>query len=55
MSHYVIVDGVLQRSSPESSRWVRRAAKGIPRDTEGEPDVVALFQVDHEEDVDTEP
>lgn len=55
MSHYVIIDGVLQRSSPESSRWVRRAGKATPRDTEDKPDVVALFQVDHEEDVDTEP
>lgn len=48
MSHYVIIDGVLMRSSPESSRWVRRAGKATPRDTEDKPDVVALFQVDHE-------
>ena len=47
MSNYVLVDGILQKSSPETARWVKRAAKGIPRDTE-ERDAVALFQVDRE-------
>ena len=42
MSHYVIIDGVLQRSSPETSRWVRRAALGKPVDNEEKPDAVAL-------------
>ena len=54
MSNYVLVDGILQKSSPATQRWVRRAGKGIPRDTEGEPDVVALFQVDQEPEEETE-
>jgi len=49
MSHYVIIDGQLQRSSPETKRWARRAAKARPSDTEEKPDTVALFQVDHSE------
>jgi hypothetical protein len=48
MSHYVIIDGVLQRSSPETKRWIRRAAKATPSNPEEPQDTVALFQVDHE-------
>ena len=38
MSHYVIVDGVLQRSTPETKRWCCRASQAVPVDTitEGE-------------------
>ena len=54
MSNYVLVDGILQKSSPATQRWVRRAAKGIPRDTEDKPDVVALFQIDHEPEEETD-
>jgi hypothetical protein len=42
MSHYVIIDGVLQMGTPESKRWSRRAAQAIPLDTEEKPDAVAL-------------
>jgi len=31
MNHYVIIDGQLQRSSPETKRWSRRAAKEVPK------------------------
>ena len=31
MSHYVMVDGQLQRSSPETKRWARRAAKTVAK------------------------
>jgi hypothetical protein len=41
VSHYVIVDGVLQKSSPEASKWLKRVAKEVPRET-SEADVVAL-------------
>ena len=41
MSHYVIIDGVIQRSSPETSRWLKRAAKEVPKET-SEADAVAL-------------
>ena len=54
MSNYVLVDGILQKCSPETARWVKRAAKGIPRDTEDKPDVVALFQVDQEPEEEVE-
>lgn len=27
---YVLIDGCLQRSSPETERWARRAAKQVP-------------------------
>jgi len=40
--HYVIIDGVLQKSTPETSRWVHRASKAVPSDTEEKPDVVSL-------------
>jgi hypothetical protein len=36
VSHYVIVDGVLQKSSPEASKWLKRVAKEVPRSA---PDV----------------
>jgi hypothetical protein len=42
MTHYVLIDGCLQRSSPESKQWARRAAQGVPLDTEEKPDVLAL-------------
>jgi hypothetical protein len=35
---YVLVDGVLQRSSAATRTWVRRAAKALPLDTEEKPD-----------------
>jgi hypothetical protein len=31
MDHYVIVDGVLQRSSPGTKLWASRAAKTVAR------------------------
>jgi hypothetical protein len=43
MSRYVIIDGQLQKSSPELSRWAKRAGQGVPSNTEEEPkDVLAL-------------
>ena len=42
MSHYVLVDGQLQRSSPETARWAKRASRTVPLDTEEKPDVLAL-------------
>ena len=48
MSHYVIIDGQMQRRTAATDRWARRAAKARPSDTEEKPDTVALFQVDHE-------
>ncbi len=41
MSYYVIVDGILQKSSVETSRWAKRAAKEVPKET-SEADAVAL-------------
>ena len=41
MNHYVIIDGVIQRSSPDTKRWTRRAAKEVPKET-SETDAVAL-------------
>ncbi len=31
MSNYVLIDGCLQRSSPELKRWYFRAAKTVPK------------------------
>ena len=31
MSNYVLIDGCLQRSSPETKRWARRAAKTVAK------------------------
>jgi hypothetical protein len=42
MSYYVMIDGVLQKSSPETQRWARRAAQAVPSDTEEKPDSMAL-------------
>ena len=43
MPHYVLVDGHLQLSSPETERWLRRATKAVPQvDREPEADAVAL-------------
>jgi hypothetical protein len=42
MTHYVLVDGHLQRSSPENKLWHQRAARAVPRETEEKPDVLAL-------------
>jgi hypothetical protein len=42
MSRYVIVDGHLQLSSPETAKWTRRVAKAQPSAAEETPDVVAL-------------
>ncbi len=50
MSHYVIIDGVLQKNNPEASRWARRAAKAVPSNTEEKPDPVALPQEDRRTD-----
>lgn len=47
MSHYVIIDGVLQKRTSATDRWAHRASKSVPSDTEEKPDTVALFQVDH--------
>ena len=30
MSHYVIIDGQLQKSSSATRNWVRRAAQAVP-------------------------
>ena len=49
MSHYIMVDGQLVKSSPEAQRWLKRAYRAVPSDTEEKPDTVALFQVDHGE------
>ena len=50
MSHYVIIDGVLQKSTPETSRWVRRASQGVPSNTEEPKDAVALPKEDKRSD-----
>ena len=31
LSHYVIIDGQLQKRSPETRRWARRAAKTVAK------------------------
>ena len=48
MTHYVIIDGTLQKRTSATERWASRAYKNVPKDTEEKPDPVALFQVDHE-------
>lgn len=50
MSHYVLVDGVLQKSSSATKNWVRRAARAVPLDTEEKPDAVALPTEDRRSD-----
>jgi hypothetical protein len=42
MSHYVIIDGVLQKSTTDTKRWASRAAKAQPSATEEPRDAVAL-------------
>jgi hypothetical protein len=44
VSHYVIIDGVLQKSSPETSRWAKRLAKQTPTNAEEPRDTVALTE-----------
>ena len=40
---YVMIDGVLQLSTPELARWTRRATRVVPQiDREPEADAVAL-------------
>jgi hypothetical protein len=46
MSHWVLVDGQLQKSSPETQRWAKRVAKEIPKET-SEADAVALAFTEH--------
>ena len=36
-SHYVIIDGCLQRNTPETAKWARRVSKALPGPT-GEPE-----------------
>lgn len=48
MSNYIMVDGQLVKSNPEARRWLKRAYRAVPSDTEEKPDIVALFQVDHD-------
>jgi hypothetical protein len=40
MSRYLLVDGVLQRSTPELKQWMQRS--GVPKSAEEERDAVAL-------------
>ncbi len=47
---YVLVDGCLQRSSPETERWAQRTRKAVPLDTEEKPDVIALPTEDRRSD-----
>jgi hypothetical protein len=42
MTHYVLIDGVLQKGNAATQNWARRAAQGVPLDTEEKPDVLAL-------------
>jgi len=49
-NHYVLIDGVLQKSSSATQNWVRRAARAVPRDTEDKPDAVALPTEDKRSD-----
>lgn len=42
MTHYVLIDGVIQKRTHEVVRWARRAAQGVPLDTEEKPDALAL-------------
>ncbi len=50
MSHYVIIDGVLQLDSWANRRWAKRVAKAVPTNTEEKPDPVALPQEDRRTD-----
>ena len=47
MSHYVIIDGVLQKSTTDTKRWASRAYKAVPSDTEEPKDVLGLPKEDH--------
>ena len=49
-NHYVIIDGVIQRSTSATRDWTRRTAKITPLDTEEKPDVVALPTEDRRSD-----
>ena len=51
MSHYVIIDGILQKSSPETTKWIHRASKIVPKGEVEEP--VALWGT--EKNVDNNP
>jgi hypothetical protein len=42
MSHYVIIDGQLQKRSAATESWAKRVAKAQPSNAEETPDVVAL-------------
>ena len=44
MSHYVIIDGQLQRSSLDTQRWASRAGKSLPSNSEPPADVVAITE-----------
>ena len=48
MTHYVLIDGVLQRSTSETQRWAKRVARAVPRDTE-EPRDTAVTLREHTE------
>ena len=50
MTHYVLIDGHLQRSSPATRRWAERSRRAVPLDTEEKPDVVALPTEDRRSD-----
>jgi|HubBroStandDraft_1064217.scaffolds.fasta_scaffold92297_3 hypothetical protein len=50
MSHYVLVDGILQKASPETKRWHQRAARAVPSNTEEPKDVLALPTEDKRSD-----
>ncbi len=48
--HYVMVDGVLTKATPEAKRWLHRASKGIPgASTEPQPEPVVDL-TDHRSD-----
>ena len=39
--HYVMIDGVLTKATPEAKRWLQRSARGIPgADPEPQPEPV---------------
>ncbi len=50
MSNYIMVDGQLVKSNPEARRWLKRAGRAVPSDTEEKPDTVALPQEDRRTD-----
>lgn len=54
MSHYVMVDGVLQKSSPETKRWARRAAKQVPQSEEQDEPRALWYTEDNEEEPEEE-